>query len=143
MTADAVRINPDDGPLMLGLGGGTVLLRGPAVVHVSRALDWAISVQARRDSVHASKPLRQLQQLLADEAAQVSGGHVADVRKTAVVPISPENMINTEEAAAMLRRSPRQIRRLAADLEGRQIAGRWLFDRDVVAAAAAERGITP
>jgi hypothetical protein len=129
-------------PLMLGLGGGQVLLRGGAVVEVARALDWLIRVHERRDSVHASQPLRALQQLLAAEAAQVSARTFADVRKTAVVPTS-QNMITSEEAAAMLQRSPRQVRRLAADLEGRQIAGRWLFDRDLVAAAAAERGATP
>jgi hypothetical protein len=128
-------------PTIIALGGGQVLLRGPAVVEVSRAIDWMIRVHERRDSVHASKPLRALQQLLAAEAAQVSARTFADVRNAAVVPPS-QNMITTEEAAAMIRRSPRQIRRLAADLEGRQIAGRWLFDPDVVAAAAAERGIT-
>jgi hypothetical protein len=52
-----------DGPAMLGLGGGQVLIRGAAVVEVSRALDWAIRIQERRDGVHASQPLRALQQL--------------------------------------------------------------------------------
>jgi hypothetical protein len=129
-----------DGPAMLGLGGGQVLLRGPAVVEVSRALDWAIRIQERRDSVHASRPLRELQQLLADEAAQVSARPRGDVRNSGAVPGS-QNMITTDEAAAMLRRSPRQVRRLAAELEGRRVGTSWVFDRDLVAAAAAERGI--
>jgi hypothetical protein len=133
-------MNPDL-PVMLGLGGGQVLLRGPALLEVARALDWMIRVHERRDSVHASRPLRALQQLLADEAAQVSARTFADVRSTAVVA-SSSDMITSEEAAPMLRRSPRQVRRLAADLEGRQVAGRWLFDRATVAAVAAERGIT-
>jgi hypothetical protein len=51
-------------------------------------------------------------------------------------------MITTDEAAALLRRSPRQVRRLAAELEGRRVGTSWVFDRDLVAAAAAERGIT-
>jgi hypothetical protein len=142
MTAPADYHSVISQPLMLGLGGGQVLLRGAYVVQVSRALDWMLAVHARRDSVHASKPLRELQRLLADEAAQVSARPRGDVRKPADVQPS-QNMITTEEAAAMIRRSPRQIRRLAADLEGRQISGRWLFDRDQVAAVAAERGITP
>ena len=130
-----------DGPAMLGLGGGQVLIRGAAVVEVSRALDWAIRIQERRDSVHASRPLRELQQLLADEAAQVSARPRGDVRNSGAVPGS-QNMITTDEAAAMLRRSPRQVRRLAAELEGRRVGTSWVFDRDLVAAAAAERGIT-
>jgi hypothetical protein len=126
---------------MLGLGGGTVLLRGPAVAQLSRALDWVLAVHARRDGVGASKPIRDLQQLLAAEAAAVSARTLADVRNAAVVPPS-QNMITTEEAAAMIRRSPRQVRRLAAELEGRRVGTSWVFDRDLVAAAAAERGIT-
>jgi hypothetical protein len=133
-----------DGPLMLGLGGGTVLLRGPAVAQLSQVLDGVIRLHERRDSVQATAALRALQQLLAAETAQValSARPFADVRKPAAVPMSPENMINTEEAAAMLRLSPRQVRRLAVELEGRRVAGRWVFDQDLVAAAAAERGIT-
>jgi hypothetical protein len=131
----------EDGPLMLGLGGGQVLLRGPALLEVSRALEWMIRVHERRDSVNASQPLRALQQLLATEAAQVamSARTFADVRKPADVQPSQNIMITSEEAAHMLQLSTRQIRRLAADLEGRQIAGRWLFDRLIVAAVAAER----
>ena len=49
------------------------------------------------------------------------------------------NPITAEEAAHMLQLSTRQVRKLAADLEGRRIAGRWTFDRDVVAAIAADR----
>ena len=49
------------------------------------------------------------------------------------------NPITAEEAAHMLQLSTRQVRKLAADLEARRIAGRWTFDRDVVAAIAADR----
>jgi len=150
VTAPADLINQDKGPrtepydvvrepIMLGLGDGTVLLRGPAVAHLSRALDWMLAVHARRDSVGASKPLRDLQQLLATEAAQVSARTFADVREAAAVPISPQNMINAQEAAAMLRLSDRHVRRIAGDLGGRQIAGRWVFDRDQIAAYDSER----
>ena len=46
----------------------------------------------------------------------------------------PENWITAKEAALMLTCSTRTVQRIAADLDGRSIGGRLLFDRCTVAA---------
>ncbi|GAA4668603.1 hypothetical protein [Gordonia humi] len=48
-------------------------------------------------------------------------------------PDSEPDLIDTTEAAAILHCTTRNIRRIAADLDGEQIAGRWIFHRaDVI-----------
>ena len=41
-----------------------------------------------------------------------------------------ELLVDVFEAAEILRCSPRHVRRIAADLDGQQVAGRWVFNRD-------------
>lgn len=49
--------------------------------------------------------------------------------ETQVVQQESEVMIDTDEAAQILGCSTRYIRRIAADLDGQNIAGRWIFNR--------------
>ncbi|MGB3699313.1 MAG: hypothetical protein WBA05_17940 [Gordonia sp. (in: high G+C Gram-positive bacteria)] len=42
---------------------------------------------------------------------------------------SPADLIDSEQAAQICGCSSRRIRRIAADLDGEQIAGRWIFHR--------------
>ncbi|MFI6366040.1 hypothetical protein ACIBG0_25165 [Nocardia sp. NPDC050630] len=48
-------------------------------------------------------------------------------------------LIGAKEAARLIGCTDRQIRNLAADLDGRKVDGRWLFNRRVVLAYAAGR----
>lgn len=43
--------------------------------------------------------------------------------------LEDDKLITAKEAAALLGKSKRQIQRLAADLDGKIIGGRWLFNR--------------
>ncbi|WOC12580.1 hypothetical protein [Gordonia sp. MP11Mi] len=47
-------------------------------------------------------------------------------------PDSKTDLIDTTEAAQILHCSTRRIRRIAADLDGEQVAGRWVFHRATV-----------
>ncbi|GJO29992.1 hypothetical protein NJB1507_37700 [Mycobacterium marinum] len=50
-----------------------------------------------------------------------------------------QDEVTAQEAADMLGCSKRQALRLAADLDGRLVGGRWLFPRSAVEQYAAER----
>ncbi|WP_449560316.1 helix-turn-helix domain-containing protein [Mycolicibacterium mageritense] len=52
-----------------------------------------------------------------------------DGPKTAVAQPQSNTAIDTEEAASILGCSTRHVRRLAADLDGQRVAGRWIFHR--------------
>lgn len=52
---------------------------------------------------------------------------------------APSDLIDTREAATMLDCHPRTIRRIAADLDGQIVAGRWCFSRSAVAEYAQSR----
>jgi hypothetical protein len=54
--------------------------------------------------------------------------------------LEPEKLITARKAATILDLSKRQIHRLAADLDGRIVGGRWLFDLGTVTEYAEERG---
>lgn len=49
------------------------------------------------------------------------------------------DLIDTKEAAHMLDCHPRSIRRIAAELDGEIVAGRWCFTRSAVAEYAQAR----
>ena len=66
-----------------------------------------------------------------DAALRVSrSGHGTD---NAAAELEPVELISAAQAAAIVGRSKRQVQRLAADLGGRIVGGRWLFDRTEVA----------
>jgi len=55
--------------------------------------------------------------------------------------LTPEDLIGTTEAAAILRCSTRWVRRIHADLDGQTCGGQWVFRRNVVADYANSKGI--
>jgi hypothetical protein len=125
-------------PTSIGLGNGTVILTGTAIIDTWRAVAWVIN-KARRDDQIVSNRVRHLERVLAAEAAAVVAARgQPDASGPADLQASPD-VIDTQETAAMLHVSPRTVRRQAADLGGRQVAGRWTFDRLLVSAAAQER----
>jgi hypothetical protein len=129
------------GPAVIPLGGGQVLLRGPAVVDAWRLARSAAEQVSQRDGIVLPPRLRELLAALEQEAAQVvdSVAGNAEFREAASVSaLSTDDRITTVEAAAMLQCTPRTVRNHAADLSGRQVAGRWVFSRAAVAAQLAE-----
>ena len=64
--------------------------------------------------------------LLEDRASGSANGTKHEVPQQELEPIG------TAEAARILGCSPRYIRRIHADLDGRLIANRWFFDRKLV-----------
>jgi hypothetical protein len=125
-------------PDVIGLGNGTAVLHGQALAETSRLISWAVKELRRRDGIHAPR-LTRLEAVLRTEAAAslTVNGHAVGPTDGAVVAFRTD-LITTEEVAPIMRLSERQIRRRAVELGGRQVAGRWLFDPVIVAAAAAQ-----
>jgi hypothetical protein len=122
------------GPEVIAAGGGWVMLRGLALADTSRAVSYVVK-QGRRDGVRAPRLTRLEATLRAETAA--ANGHADAPGADVVVPFV-EDVMSTEEVAAATGISPRHIRRRAAELGGRRIAGRWCFDPVIIAAAATE-----
>jgi hypothetical protein len=139
---------PDQLPAVERLGGGQLLVRGLAVLRLHRWATAAVAIARRRDGMGTLDPdARELLAALEAEAraavstaqdaearAGMSAGPQRDIRRRADVQPSPQDdlMISTEEARQLLGLSPRHVRRLAPQLDGRQVAGRWLFPRSAV-----------
>lgn len=115
--------------------GDAVLLRGPAVIDAWYLLRLGIRETQRRDGITPGPRLRELLDALEHAAAQVRG---VSARPDEDVPDQREHRssrepIGSKEAAVLLDRSPRQVRRLARTLDARRApGGAWTFDRQVV-----------
>lgn len=68
----------------------------------------------------------------------------ASVRGTKDVAVQeewkPQDLIDTAEAAAILKCSARWVRQIRTDLEGRNVSGRWVFRRQTVVDYADMKG---
>lgn len=121
--------------------GPAIVLQGLALADVRRCIVTAQDVSSG-DGIGPPARLRQLVAAI-DAALAVTerpAADTADVREEAVGAGSDHEEIGSEEAARILRRDPRTVRRLAADLGGRRSpAGGWLFHRSTVTAYAATR----
>lgn len=140
--------SPTDDVQVLRLGGGQILLRGPAVLVVSRLAALGAKHWYSVDGGSVSAPVRQLLASLAGEAAE----HVRDrVRADAPAPrvlASSTPMRQTPwqssaQVAVTLGCSERHVRRIASTLGGRRVGARWEFDPHVVASYALEPEGTP
>lgn len=105
--------------------GGVVVLSGPALRLVLRCVLVVIKLGKMSGASHQTyKALAcELNEAMAADAR-------SDVRSSTVrdpVPVD-EPTVPIAEAAAQLGISDRQARRLAPQLGGRMIAGRWLVD---------------
>ena len=119
--------------------GPAIVLQGAALVEVMGLVALGIRERSRRNGVNASPRLTNLLGEMGEAASwAMSSGH-ADVPKTPVLAGSDSVEIPTEEAAAMLALSDRQVRRLASTLGARKVHGALVWDRGAVAAYAAER----
>ncbi|WP_156665586.1 helix-turn-helix domain-containing protein [Rhodococcus phenolicus] len=126
--------------------GEAVLIRGEALPYVLRAvagLNREILLGFGRELPPVAVDL---------DAALSAARTAAQTRQAAVAtagridghpPVPAEDyepgLIDAAEAASVLGRSRRTVYRLAATLDGRRIAGRWVFPRSAVDAYAAAR----
>jgi hypothetical protein len=122
-------------PDSIGLGNGTVILTGAAIIHTWKALAWVIRQARSDDNIVASRVLA-LERVLAAEAACVAARGQQDAPEPQALQAVPDDVIDTNQAAALLGVSVRTVRRRTDELGGRQVAGRWMFDRLLVTAAA-------
>jgi hypothetical protein len=98
---------------------------------------WAVrDLHTRRGLENRVPPgLADLFHLL--EAASVHGTE----NSYEAVELEDEFFIDSDEAAAILCCTPRWVRQIRADLDGRKIAGRWAFRRHAVVEYAAQKGV--
>lgn len=122
------------------LGNGQVLLRGRAVVRVASGMKAAVALVAGRDGGHVDRELAVVLRALEVEAkTYMSEGPHAIWQNRGVSGGSVIEPMSTEEVAMILEMTPRHVRRLAQQLGGYRLRGRWIFDRAAVAAAAEDR----
>ena len=94
-------------------------------------LRWALrDVRARRklDGRAGLDTMRRLDELYHYLLTSADGTEF----DSAPEKLMADDLIDTEAAAEILGCSTRWIREIRADLEGRKLAGRWLFPRQVV-----------
>ncbi len=132
-----------EGPQMLRLGGGQVLLRGPAVQIVSQLADLGARQWFAVGGGSTPALVRRLLDELAAEASEyVRPGVRADVREKrpgASSEVMDTQQLTSAQAAEHLGCSQRHVRRIAPSLGGRRVGAAWTFDAAEVAAYRLER----
>lgn len=117
--------------------------RGPAhaVVELdplaARTVVWALREFERRRRV-IGLPVPPAVTAIVDRLILETHEGAADTRHSAPAADVVE-LIDTATAARILDVSPRHVRRLAADLDGQRLAGRWHFNRAIVDDYAQQR----
>lgn len=124
-----------NGPDIVVLRGGEVLLRGQSVLDAYFAMQAALDAQRRNQL-----PVRRSVQQLADALLAAANLHqVAEDPGSAEVPLEPamppsgqDDSIDVKEAAVLLHCTSRNVRDLCCrgQIESaRRVAGRWVMDR--------------
>lgn len=108
--------------------GPVVILTGPAARATAQAV--LIAIRARRLSGYASGHLDSIAEALVTASGQPDGRIEPNADSVDVPDIPPT--VPVEDAARTLGLSKRQTRRLARNLGGRLIGGRWLLDAQAV-----------
>jgi hypothetical protein len=96
---------------------------------------WAVRDLHTRRGLENRVPLGLADLFHLLEAASVHGTE----NSCDAVELEDEFFIDSDEAAAILCCTPRWVRHVHADLDGRKIAGRWAFRRHAVVEYAEER----
>ncbi|MGB3697858.1 MAG: hypothetical protein WBA05_10545 [Gordonia sp. (in: high G+C Gram-positive bacteria)] len=86
-------------------------------------LRYVVAEFVRRRLITGQPVPNQVRRLLT--AASTAHGTPDDLRPTQ----SDTELIDSEQAAELLNCTPRYVRKIAADLDGQQVAGRWIFHR--------------
>lgn len=114
--------------------GEAILIEGTEAL---LAIKYSARAGVRFRKLNGSAPFPELIALLASadkalDAVTSRSGH-KDGHDEADTALSDPELIDTATAAAILKVSPRQARRLARTLEGKQLnTGCWVFDRSTV-----------
>jgi hypothetical protein len=132
-----------DGPQLLRLGGGQVLLRGPALLAVSRLAAAGVKRWYGVDGSTISPGMRQILEQLAAEASEHVRGDVRSdvpgVPSVASSEVMEPQPLSSAEAADLLGCSERHVRRIATSLGGRRDGASWTFDAAAVMAYQLEK----
>ncbi|WP_141561917.1 helix-turn-helix domain-containing protein [Micromonospora sp. WMMA1996] len=124
------------------LGGCRLLLASrQACLDVLRSLQAAVAASDRAGLRPPPRIVTLIAALEAEMQQPSSPGGSAEVPREPGVPgsVLTTEPADTKEAARMLGVTPRQIRNISHRLDGRKVAGSWVFDRDLVAAEAIRR----
>lgn len=116
--------------------GPPVQQLGAAVLLQGRGVEVAFLAAAATERVltERGQPVpRGLPELTAALRAAVSPTRRSDVARDTDSARSDHDRITAHEAAKVLGVTTRSVQRLARTLDGRKVAGRWTFDRDLVA----------
>lgn len=133
-----------EGPQVLRLGGGQVLLRGQVLRAVWHLAEAGAGRLFSVDGKSIPPDLRRLLDDLAAEAREYVRPDVrSDVREegpsASSGPMNP-HPLTSAQAAETLGCSERHVRRIAASLDGRREGARWTFDRLTVENYGLEKG---
>lgn len=125
---------------MLGLGNGRVLVSGLAVLDLARLVRAGLDQGARRDGLVVPARLVMLRNVLTREAraavaAWPDGASPAEADRAWWPRIDVRATCSTAEAARLLGRPVRTVRRLADRLGARKVGGRLRYDLAAVRAA--------
>lgn len=120
-----------------------IVLTGPeAVLDVLRSLQESVKAVRR---MGLPVPER-VQHLIGLCEAELRAYRATSVAGSPELPFEPdlsestaEDLVDVAEAARLLGVTPRQVRNLRDQLEGRKVAGRWVFDREVLLIEADRR----
>lgn len=104
-----------------------VLLTGSAIDAVLYAVDLA-----QRARGHNGLPPSRMLAALAEALAAPGQTDTATEPVRHPEGVGVRETVSTQEAANLLGRSPRTVRRLAPQLGGRRVGGVWLLDRQAV-----------
>jgi hypothetical protein len=120
--------------------GSAVLLQGPAVADAAYLVAVALRTLASRDGVAPMSrwltlqaQLKRASDLVADDGSE----EVPEARH--MPPLTEDQLINTREAADMLKITERQVRNLATDLGARRAGRALVFSRELVRLEASRR----
>lgn len=91
----------------------------------ARLIVYVTAEFVRRRQLTGQPIPEQVRRLLTEVSAHGTSQREATTEST-------PDLIDTAEAARILRCSTRRIRRIATDLDGEQVAGRWIFHRATV-----------
>jgi hypothetical protein len=117
--------------------GDAMVLRGQALRDAHRLILRGVQVAEVKDGIAPSRRLSSLL-LVMRRAIEASAVPVTEFRESPKQGQSEvSKRIDTEEASQLMKVSTRWVRQLASELDGRKVAGRWTYDKNLVLAAAA------
>jgi hypothetical protein len=123
-----------------------LVLTGPSVIILSRLADAGLTALERSNGYAAGAHVRELVHVLRRTAVDVQASAAMSARgpldasdPALATPLGQSPEIGTEIAGSLLGLTERQVRRKALDLGGRQVSGRWVFDRQAITTAAQQR----